>query len=197
MTKMQNIAKITLITLALFIFFSLTKSILSSLNLIGHIGGLPLVFLLMTCLGTLCMIIFAVLLVQQLIIRSNYWACRIIPQDRESESTNLRFSPESVYRLISVVLGLLFLYWTLPSFFSFITSLFTRFSSEHASFLARTTTEWLWPRFISFAIRLSITIYLLCGAPHFVRWQVKKTLELAGQIKENTANTVNNPPPKG
>ena len=37
-------------------------------------------------------------------------------------------------------------------------------------------------------IMLTIGIYLLCGAPHFVRWQVKKTLEECKQqigLKEN------------
>jgi len=28
---------------------------------------------------------------------------------------------------------------------------------------------------------LTIGIYLVCGAPHFVRWQVKKTLEQCKQ----------------
>jgi len=28
---------------------------------------------------------------------------------------------------------------------------------------------------------LTASVYLLCGAPHFVRWQVKKTIE---QCKE-------------
>jgi len=37
-------------------------------------------------------------------------------------------------------------------------------------------------------IMLICGVYLLCGAPHFVRWQVKKTLQLCKQqpeIKEN------------
>ncbi len=33
-------------------------------------------------------------------------------------------------------------------------------------------------------IMLTIGIYLVCGAPHFVRWQVKKTLELCKQLPE-------------
>ena len=37
-------------------------------------------------------------------------------------------------------------------------------------------TRWL--------IMLAIGIYLLCGAPHFVRWQVKKTLEQCKQPLE-------------
>jgi hypothetical protein len=41
---------------------------------------------------------------------------------------------------------------------------------------------------LSWIIMLICGVYLLCGAPHFVRWQTKKTLQLCKQqpeIKEN------------
>jgi hypothetical protein len=31
---------------------------------------------------------------------------------------------------------------------------------------------------------LAASIYLLCGAPHFVRWQIKKTIELCREFSE-------------
>jgi len=37
---------------------------------------------------------------------------------------------------------------------------------------------------LKWLIMLAIGIYLLCGAPHFVRWQVKKTLEQCKQPLE-------------
>ncbi len=37
---------------------------------------------------------------------------------------------------------------------------------------------------VYFLIYLAISIYLLCGAPHFVRWQVKKTLDLCKEFSE-------------
>lgn len=36
---------------------------------------------------------------------------------------------------------------------------------------------------IRLSLLLVIGIYLVCGAPHFVRWQVKKTIEQCGKLK--------------
>jgi len=34
-----------------------------------------------------------------------------------------------------------------------------------------------WQRVVGWLVQLALAIYLICGAPHFVRWQVRKTLE--------------------
>jgi hypothetical protein len=34
-----------------------------------------------------------------------------------------------------------------------------------------------WERVLGWIAQLALATYLLCGAPHFVRWQVRKTLE--------------------
>jgi hypothetical protein len=34
-----------------------------------------------------------------------------------------------------------------------------------------------WQRLVGWIIQLPLAIYLICGAPHFVNWQVRKTLE--------------------
>jgi hypothetical protein len=43
--------------------------------------------------------------------------------------------------------------------------------------------------FISWLLIAAAGLYLLCGAPRFVRWHVKKTLELSRQNRDNTPVT--------
>jgi len=38
---------------------------------------------------------------------------------------------------------------------------------------------------LGWAVALAIGVYLLCGAPHFVRWHVKKTIEQCASQQEN------------
>jgi hypothetical protein len=35
--------------------------------------------------------------------------------------------------------------------------------------------------FIEPVLYLVLAVYLICGAPHFVKWQVKKTLKFCGK----------------
>jgi hypothetical protein len=56
---------------------------------------------------------------------------------------------------------------------------------------ARVHTIYTYPLFtyqsvLPWIVRLICGVYLLCGAPHFVRWQVKKTLQ---QCKDQTGIT--------
>ena len=84
-------------------------------------------------------------------------------------------------RLICVAGGIYFLN-TVLSQTTQVISRFVAFKAiyTYAPFDYRSLLPWI--------IMLICGVYLLCGAPHFVRWQVKKTLQLCNQqpeIKEN------------
>jgi hypothetical protein len=40
-----------------------------------------------------------------------------------------------------------------------------------------------WERVLGWFVLLAMGIYLICGAPHFVRWQVKKTVEQCRKLE--------------
>ncbi|MCX5637456.1 MAG: hypothetical protein NTX52_07160 [Planctomycetota bacterium] len=66
------------------------------------------------------------------------------------------------------------------AFFKSYASANYRATNPYAPFNYQSLLPWI--------IMLICGVYLLCGAPHFVRWQVKKTLQLCKQqpeIKEN------------
>lgn len=92
----------------------------------------------------------------------------------------------AAFRIICVVAGVLFLYRFLIHITYYLSiQTISQIASGHLPFtrILKTSISWL--------VLLPFGIYLLCGAPHFVRWQVKKTLELCRrfepgkEIKEN------------
>jgi hypothetical protein len=84
-------------------------------------------------------------------------------------------------RLICIAGGIYFLNTVIWQT-TYVISQFAAFKAiyAYAPFNYQSLLPWI--------IMLICGVYLLCGAPHFVRWQVKKTLQLCKQqpeIKEN------------
>lgn len=200
MNKMQSIARIALASLAIYIILDLAKSILSSFYLIGRADELPLILLFMSFAVIGSMIILVLIIAWQLIGHGEKWACKIVAhaQDYEAEE-NTNWLP-TTYRIIAVGLGILFIWWTIPSVLQLVSSVLLRLnaksvmSNSNVEYKQLYTTPRLLTQLISFIVQLIITIYLLFGAPHFVRWQVKKTLDLceefggSGKAQESKQN---------
>ncbi|MHC4115368.1 MAG: hypothetical protein ACYSSL_08645 [Planctomycetota bacterium] len=173
MNKMQTIAKITLVTLALFIILGFVKSILTTLPLLSH--GVPSFAIFFTCLVIVTMGALSVLVAQQLIFKSEKWASKIVGYVDEHQSQEISNWLPIVYHLTVVISGILLLLWTINPFFGLISSIYIYFGPESDK-MPLHPEMYLIPRLISVVIRLSLAIYLLYGAPHFVRWHVTKTL---------------------
>ena len=182
MNKMQTIARITFAGIAFYIILDLAKSILSSLYFIGHAGELPLISLLMSFVAIGGMIILGVIIARELILRGEKWACRIVTQAQDYEAEEKTNWLPTTYHIIAIGLGILLIWWTIPSIFQFVSSFLLSLNPDYKQFY---TISRLLPTLISVIVRLIITVYLLCGAPHFVRWQVNKTLELCEEFGGN------------
>lgn len=176
MNKMQMFAKIALAIMGLFVIIEITKSILNSLPLIGAADSLYVT--IMSCISIIGLVVLIIVVIHQLFIRGDKWASKIVCYPEKNQS---RISPDwlpTTFRLVSVIAGILFLYWTLPSFFSLISSSVIGLSPElKAKFYPGSAVSYFYPRFVSFALRLALTVYFLCGAPQFTRWHVRKALE--------------------
>ena len=122
-------------------------------------------------------IVLAVVFVYQLIFRADKWATRIIDSWDEEMPANEVFWLAACYRIAAVVLGIVILYWTLPSIIGVCHGLLVEIGyaemareqwlARHASYL---------DNLVGTVLRLALSAYLICGAPHVVRWQVKKTV---------------------
>jgi len=176
MNKMQTFAKIALAIMGLFIIIEITKSILNSLPLI--IAADSLYVTIISCISIISLVVLIIVVIHQLFIRGDKWASKIVSYSEKNQS---RISPDwlpTTFRLVSVIAGILFLYWTLPSFFSLISSGIIGLSPElKAKFYPGSAVLYFYPRLVSFALRLALTVYFLCGAPQFTRWHVRKALE--------------------
>ncbi|MBW2597013.1 MAG: hypothetical protein JRC93_13815, partial [Deltaproteobacteria bacterium] len=94
----------------------------------------------------------------------------------ESDQAKVWWLPFA-FRLAMVCAGIIVLSWSISAIASTIAS-YAKMMSHGPS---RESMPWQrfiqWQRIVGWVIQLILAIYLICGAPHFVRWQVSKTLE--------------------
>lgn len=177
MNNMKTIAKISLAILALYIVLQIAKFILSIGYFIGHAWELPITVLVITLLGMAGLIVLAIVVGHQLLIKGDKWASRIVSYGETNQPQISTHWLPTTYRLVFILAGILFTYWTLPSFFALVSSFLLNALPSYGHYLNMSPKAYFWARFVSFMIKLALTVYFLYGAPHFVRWQVKKTLE--------------------
>ena len=178
MNKMQTIARITLAAIAIYIILDVAKSILSGLSLIAH-GGLPNISLFMMFVSIGIMTILAVIIGRELIVRGEKWACRIVAHSEEYEAEEKTNWLPTTYHIIAMSIGILFIWWAIPYIFQLVSSFLLSLNAEYKQWYPHPK---LLSQLISVIVRLIIAAYFLFGAPHFVRWQVKKTLELCEEF---------------
>ena len=122
-------------------------------------------------------IAFLVFLIFQLLFRGQKWAKKIVPTEEVEANQEQAFSLPVVFRLGLVLCGVFIIYSVLSSVPMVIFSLLGVFSMGKEMPLGFYQCLTL----LGLAFRLAIGVYLVFGAPHFVRWQVKKTLEQCGE----------------
>lgn len=112
-----------------------------------------------------------------LVRKADLWSAKIVGFD-EPRETRVWWIPFA-FRLTMIFTGLLSLYWVIPRIISGFACYYLYYREPGA---ARGDLTWHWV--VGWIIQLPLAIYLLCGAPHFVRWQVKKTLEHCKRLEE-------------
>jgi len=169
MNDLHKLARIILVGLGIYV---LVKQV------IGVIAALPYLFfgepsIRSFFIGPLVsLVLFAVcsgVVVYALIWKADFLSAKItgIYESDQAEVWWLPFA----FRLASVCAGILLLSWSISSLSSIIA---TYIQMADPRFIHRSMP---WQRLVGWIIQLLLAIYLLCGAPHFVNWQVRKTLE--------------------
>ena len=108
--------------------------------------------------------------------KSDWVVQKIVKEDAEVVLTT--WSPAGIYRLTAVIMGGFFIYGSVCEMASYVGSMI-----DYCISMKMEGIEWgvYSMRLINSVILLALGVYLLIGAPHLVKWQVKKTME---QIKE-------------
>jgi hypothetical protein len=177
MNKMHTLAK-TLITIAGIYW----------LVLIGVNAILTPIMMMVSCGSGLrgswaswagifaCMIaqLVILLVVMQILYRRNKIADKIVGVEEtappQSQVEWIGFS----FRLISVIAGLYCFYRAAGSIGMLINDIIRR----KITYGGVAVNEPIYSKYLIIVILLTAGIYLFCGAPHFVRWQTRKTIEM-------------------
>ena len=114
---------------------------------------------------------FIFFLIFQLLFKGKKWAAKIVPAEEIDANQEQVCKLSTTFRLGLVLLGVFIIYSVLGSMPMVLYSFF----GMHRRQSGMPLTVHEWSTLLSVAFRLALGIYLVCGAPHFVRWQVKQT----------------------
>jgi len=170
MTEAHRLARIILIGLGTYV---LVWAVFIAFSVLAHLfSGGPLEW--DTVVFSLLNIAFPGLIVYLLFRRADFFAEKVVGA-QETTPRAVDWLPFA-FRLTAVFAGVLYLHWTVPTIISSIQTCVSLKDLENAPKYPN------WENTIAWVIQLGLCIYLLCGAPHFVRWQVKKTIEQCKKV---------------
>jgi hypothetical protein len=118
------------------------------------------------------------------LFRCANWCSAKIVESNSVDDSQISWLPVA-FRLICVTAGVLFLYWSTPNLIVTVCNYIANMNINNKSGMRH-----IYIGMSSIAdiakcvVLLAISIYLACGAPAFVRWQVRRTLKQCGKIEE-------------
>ena len=188
MNRMHTLAKIMLSGIGIFFAIRLIASIVTPISLaVTMPSELPiLVALFWTVALGLCLVV----LLYVFFYKREELAKKIVGANELPEpDSQIQWLPVA-FRLVCVAAGMYCLHivlwnmmYTLIQYFSF--KPYAAQSGYKVMYTAKLLSIEL---IIRWLIMLTAGIYLVCGAPHFVRWQAKKTLEQCKPQAETKKN---------
>ena len=181
---MNDLRKLTRIILVGLAISGLISGVMALLAVLPHIvfpDGYYGPSAIARFISPLFIAVYSGLIIYFLICKSDLWVEKIVRAEVVTESQSKVFWMPVAFRLVSVFAGILYVYWVVPRMISGIETYFAIKKLDTAVVPASHLDV---AQVISWVCLLGLGLYLLCGAPHFVRWQVKKTLE---QCKEPEA----------
>jgi len=176
MTKMQIIAKAGLVSLGIY----------AIVTLCWHLSCLTPLFdfpsLLTSILFYAAFAVFIAVIVFFLIFNNNDLARKIVGPEEELNPTAKALWLTASLRLAVVFCGLILLSTSIPTILSILLSPIHIRTWVNELFLFRGFPKSLmfpfrkWCTLIYDFLKTILAIYLLCGAPHFVRWQLRHSI---------------------
>jgi cytosine/uracil/thiamine/allantoin permease len=171
------IARIALISVGLYVLLQAVLSILSSLPLILTVAHDELKNVI-TITAILIYVLLAASAVYFLTRVADRFAVKIADSEDVDDSQISWLA--AAFRIVCVTVGLTYLY---RSILSFIPSISWYIQAKLGNG-TMSRYQFLWPEIVKLIVMLGLSIYLIYGAPHFVRWQVKKTIKQCNKTIE-------------
>ena len=185
MNKMISLAKIMFASLAVYLSIGVVRNFLVTIMYAFQESFFKSIAILIS--SSLLSCAYLVAIIYFLVLKSDKWTHKLIAKDIQPDSSP---TPEltltMAFRLVSVGAGL---YCLMTFFWSISQSLsqllhYLSMNIKHtlkAAEVRQFYTGGAGVDYIKPILLLAFAVYLLCGAPHFVRWQVKKTLKLCNE----------------
>jgi hypothetical protein len=175
--ELRVIARIVLIGAGLYVLLQTALSVLSTLPIMLTVARADVINA-MTITAMAIYIVLTLAAVYFLIRIADRFSAKIVEYE-PIDDTQISWLAVA-FRLVCVTAGILFIYWTI---FGSITTIGWYISAKLSNQMTSMYHQ-LWPEVVKCVIMLGLGIYLACGAPGFVRWQVKKTLKQCSKIEE-------------
>jgi hypothetical protein len=187
MKDLKNLARVVLIGVVIYITLPVIMSMLFMIQNLFTRSDESLYNILQYLLPDLARTFIVIIVTFLFIWKSDWLIQRIVKEDAELNLTV--WSPAGVYRLAAVIMGGLFFYDSAKEIASEIGKMIDYSIPNKMGGI-----DWVmyFTESLSSIILLALGVYLLMGAPHFVKWQVKKTLEQLVEtenIQRQSSNT--------
>jgi len=175
MNKIHSFAQIVLAAIGIFFCIRIFSQMLSTVGFLAMKLSAGSVSAFMTMVLVLLVVCYFFL------HKRRQLAAMIVGKDDLPDADSQMQWLPAAFRLVCIFAGLYCLHSTA---WSVIYSLRIYFMGRVSGRLD--ISELFNPALIlGWAVALVVGVYLLCGAPHFVRWQVKKTLEQCASQRQN------------
>jgi hypothetical protein len=180
--ELRVIARIVLIGVGLYVLLQ------TFLTILGSFAMMPFVEfsktqILVSIAAVAIYIVITLAVVYFLFRCENFFSAKIV--DFESSDDTQISGIAVAFRLVCVIAGVLFLYWSIPNLIVTVYQYIVNINSANSSGM-RTIYMGMSSKvdIAQYVILLGLSIYLACGAPGFVQWQVRRTLKQCRKIEE-------------
>jgi len=178
MDDLKKLARIIIICVALYILIPVVMGLFNFLFNLFFVDSYWEFFNLGPLLHIAFMIVYPLLIIYFFIYKNDFFAEKIAGFE-EPKKAQVWWLPFS-FRLTAVLAGIFYLYWLVPT----IIKAFQEFLIARQHDFESPYNELSFGKVLGWVALGAIGVYLLCGAPHFVRWQVRKTIEQCKRIEE-------------
>jgi len=178
--ELRVIARIMLIGVGLYVVLQTSLTILSSLAAIPLVAS-AMADILIIIIAFVIYIVITLAVVYFLVRYANRFSDKIV-ENEPIDNTQIS-GIAAAFRLVCVIAGILFLYWTVPNLIVTVSTYISNMNNESGQkYIYRGMSSKT--DIAKYIILLGFSIYLAYGAPGFVRWQVRRTLKQCGKIEE-------------
>jgi hypothetical protein len=176
--ELRVIARIMLIGVGLYVLLQTLLTFLSNIAMMPFVES-PKTQIPILLIAVAIYLVITLAVVYVLFRCEKFFSAKIV--NFESSDDTQVFWLAAAFRFVCVISGVLFLYWSIPSLIFAVYNYIMNMNNESGQMYMYMSSK---INIAQYVILLGLSIYLACGAPGFVRWQVRMTLKQCSKLEE-------------